>query len=70
MSIQVYDPNYQQKRKGSNRGARFQEGRLEMIRVKKLKFALKGSNCEGVQNARLSGKVFVLMFCSVWRRYC
>lgn len=33
-----------------------QEGELNMIRVKRLKFTLKGSNYEDAQNTALSGE--------------
>lgn len=42
---------------GGASGISSQEGKLEQIRVKKLKFTLKGSNYEDAQNAGLSGEI-------------
>lgn len=52
----MYDPNFQHK-KGQEQGGGVvsQEGKLNMIRVKKLKFTLKGSNYEDAQNTAPSG---------------
>lgn len=38
-----------------------QEGKLNMIRVKRLKFTLKGSNYEDAQNTALSGECYGLL---------
>lgn len=58
---QVYDPNFQHKggktKKGQEQGGiSSQEGKLHMIRVKRLKFTLKGSNYEDAQNTALGGE--------------
>ena len=50
----MYDPNFQNESNGSE--ANSQEGRLEMMRVKKLKFTLKASNYKAVKNPGLSGE--------------
>lgn len=57
----MYDPNFQHKggktKKGQEQGGiSSQEGKLHMIRVKRLKFTLKGSNYEDAQNTALGGK--------------
>lgn len=65
----MYDPNFQHKggrgKKGQEQGGGVvsQEGKLNMIRVKRLKFTLKGSNYEDAQNTALGGD-----FCSCCRR--
>lgn len=59
---QVYDPNFQHKggkkgqESGGGAGVSSQEGKLNMIRVKRLKFTLKGSNYEDAQNTALGGE--------------
>lgn len=59
---QVYDPNFQHKggggKKGQDQGVS-QEGKIHMIRVKRLKFTLKGSNYEDSQKTALGGKISV-----------
>lgn len=50
----MYDPNFQQK--GHEQGVASQEGKLNMIRVKRLKFTLKGSNYEDAQTTALGGE--------------
>ncbi len=50
----MYDPNFQQK--GQEQGVVSQEGKLNMIRVKRLKFTLKGSNYEDAQTTALGGE--------------
>lgn len=54
----VYDPYFQHMgpKAGGNGNDTSGEGKLEQIRVKKLKFSLKGSNYEDAQNPWLSGK--------------
>ena len=51
---QVYDPYFQHK--GQEQGVVSQEGKLNMIRVKRLKFTLKGSNYEDSKNTALGGE--------------
>ncbi|CAM9853382.1 unnamed protein product, partial [Scytosiphon promiscuus] len=58
----VYDPNFQHKGgKTKNEqqlgGISSQEGKLHMIRVKRLKFTLKGSNYEDAQNTALGDEL-------------
>lgn len=57
----MYDPNFQHKgiggKKGQEQGGGLsQEGELNMIRVKRLKFTLKGSNYEDSQDTALGGE--------------
>lgn len=58
--MQVYDPNFQHKGGGKEPGGggvvSSQEGKLNMIRVKRLKFTLKGSNYEDAQNTSLGSE--------------
>ncbi|CAN0073866.1 unnamed protein product [Ectocarpus sp. 6 AP-2014] len=57
----VYDPNFQHKgggtKKGQDQGVFSQEGKIHMIRVKRLKFTLKGSNYEDSQNTALGDEL-------------
>lgn len=61
--VQVYDPNFQLQHSKSRGGGRDRggegvsaEGKLEQIRVKKLKFTLKDSNYEHAESTRRSSE--------------
>lgn len=63
---QVYDPNFQQQsikseakggKKASGGAGQSVEGKLEKIRVKKLKFTLKASNYEDAQEVLSSSEL-------------
>lgn len=78
----MYDPYFQNLggkaggaagKKGQEDGKKGQgvfaeEGKLEQIRVKKLKFTLKGSNYEDAQNAGLSGRANIYKYVYIYDR--